>query len=64
LKIWLKLIITGIIIFVVGSFIVSSYGMMSETGSVGLLASKIGHSMVMIGILVGIKPGFRRMMSE
>jgi len=64
MKIWLKLIIAGIIPAIAGTYVVQVYGLTTETGMIAMMVGAIGLAMVMLGVIVGIKRGFRRMLNE
>ena len=64
MKIWLKLIIAGIIPSFVGAFIMQVYGLTTDTGLIAMMVGAIGLAMVMIGVIIGLKRGFRHMMNE
>lgn len=48
----------------VGAFIISVHDMTTDIGMIGFMVAVVGAAMFMIGILVGLKRGFRRMMNE
>ncbi len=63
LKIWIKLIIAGIILFFVGVFYITATGG-PTIASPGMIISLIGVILVVVGVLSGIARGFNRIMSE
>lgn len=64
MKIWLKLLIVGAIIAAIGFGIMQRSTPPSDMGFIGLFMGAIGIAMVMIGIIVGLKRGFNRMLNE
>jgi len=63
MKIWIKLIIAGIIIFFAGVF----YGASQGEGMVlrsGFIPMTIGFVLILLGGSVGIERGVRRMKNE
>lgn len=63
MKIWLKVIIAGIIIFLVGIFMVTNYDILT-IGLYGIFVGGLGLAMIMIGARIGLKRAARRMMNE
>ena len=63
LKIWIKLIIAGIVLFFAGIVYIIAMGGL-RTGSEGMIISYAGIVLTVIGVVAGIIRGFRRMMSE
>ena len=64
MKIWIKLIIFGIILFFVGVVYITATGGIIANSSEGMLISFGGAILVAVGILSGLARGFNRMMSE
>ncbi len=65
MKIWIKVIIAGIIIFFIGVFyITAAGGAMFMAGFPGLIISLIGGVVFVVGVLAGLQRGYRRMMGE
>jgi len=64
LKIWIKLIIVGVVIFFVGVFYITAQGGNIATSSEGMLISFGGFFLIIIGAVAGIARGIRKMMSE
>jgi len=64
LKIWLKVIIVGVVIFFVGVFYITAQGGNIATNSEGMLISSVGFFLIIIGVVAGIVRGVRRMMRE
>ena len=63
MKIWIKVIIVGIIIFFVGVFYTTAMGGL-KTGSGGFVIATVGIILVVVGVLSGLTRGFRHMMNE
>ena len=40
------------------------YGLTTDTGLIAMMVGAIGLAMVMIGVIIGLKRGFRHMMNE
>jgi hypothetical protein len=64
MKIWIKLIIFGIILFFVGVVYITATGGSIANSSEGMLISFGGAILVAVGILSGLARGFNRMMRE
>ena len=62
LKIWIKLLIVGVIIFIAGAFIIAVYGLAGWAS--GIVVSTIGGIIFVVGILIGLTRGFNRAMRE
>jgi len=63
LKIWIKLIIFGIMIFFAGVFYITVMGG-SVISSPGMIISLIGVILMVVGILSGLTRGYNKMMRE
>ncbi|TAK26609.1 MAG: hypothetical protein EPO37_01455 [Nitrosarchaeum sp.] len=63
MKIWLKVVIVGVIIFFAGVFYSASLGGLMKAPQ-GMIISVIGVILMAVGILTGLTRGFRRMMNE
>ncbi len=64
LKIWVKVIIVGIIVFFVGPVYITAVGGSIASNSEGMLISMGGILLVVVGVAAGVSRGIRRMMSE
>lgn len=64
MKLWLKAIIAGIILFFVGVFYITAMGGNIGKNPEGMLISFIGVIIAAIGVIVGLMRLGRRMMNE
>jgi len=64
LKIWIKLILAGVILFFVGVVYITAMGGSIANSSEGMIISFVGGILIAVGILAGLQRGFRRMMRE
>ena len=64
MKIWIKVIIVGIIIFFGGVFYVTAQVGNIAANSEGMLISFGGMLLIGVGVFAGIVRGIRRMMGE
>jgi len=65
LKIWMKVMIAGVIVFFAGSFIIANYGgLNSVNGIYGMGVVVIGGALFVVGLIAGLTRGYRRMMGE
>jgi len=66
LKIWLKLIILGIIVFFVGVIFITAVGSAGggQAAFLGIPITFIGGIIFVIGILIALTRGYRRALGE
>ena len=65
MKIWLKLIIAGVIIFFGGVVFIMTVGpTLGEVGFYGIVISAVGGILVVVGILIALTRVFNRGMRE
>jgi len=65
LKIWLKLVIVGVVLFFVGSYISAlGGGLYARDGIYGVLVLMGGVVLFIVGIFIGISRVFNRAMRE
>ncbi len=64
MKIWLKLIIVGLIIFFGGIFVLSGVIVGTGTGLQYMMIPMVGLILAVVGGLIGLSRGYRRAMRE
>ena len=64
IKSWIKLIIAGVIMFFIGGIIIGYSGLGSDIGSWAMILSFLGVVLTVVGIIIGIHRGYRRMLNE
>ena len=64
MKLWIKTIIIGIIIFFIGAFYITAMGGNIAKNPEGMLISLIGGIVVVFGLIFGLRRLGRRMMSD
>jgi hypothetical protein len=64
LKIWIKVILAGIILFFVDVLYITAMGGSIARAPEGMVIGMIAAILVAVGILTGLKRGFQRMMNE
>jgi len=64
MKIWIKLLIAGVVMFFAGVFIIAGFGLNSSGGIGGMVLSTVGGIIFVVGLLAGLTRGFNRMMRE